>query len=98
MILPVVRWFCVGVVLVAGSRLGVVNLLGLLCGIGMVGPVGSMARLASGGRGRASDLVPGGESGAHLAPVLAGTKPVTTGPEMWGDPAEGGQEPLGVSG
>jgi hypothetical protein len=62
--------------------MGIINLLVLLCSIGMVGSAGRSAKPASGGRGRAGDLVPGRKSGVHLAPVLVGTKPVTTGPKV----------------
>jgi hypothetical protein len=52
----------------------------------------------SGRRGGAGDLVPGGESAGHFVSVLLGAESVAAGSEVWGYPAEGGQEPLGVPG
>jgi hypothetical protein len=52
----------------------------------------------SGRRGGAGDLVPGGESAGHFASVFLGAESVAAGSEVWGYPAEGGQEPLGVPG
>jgi hypothetical protein len=36
------------------------------------------------------------EAVGHLAPVFLGVEQVTTGPEVWGYPAERGQKPLRV--
>jgi hypothetical protein len=36
----------------------------------------------SGSDGQADDVVPGGESDAHLASVLLGGEPVAAGPEL----------------
>jgi hypothetical protein len=66
-------------------------------GHGWIGRV-DLWRCVSGGRGGPSDFVPRGESGGHFTAVLLGTQPVATGPEVWGDAAEGGQEPLRVTG
>ncbi|HET9117265.1 MAG TPA: hypothetical protein VFN75_04175 [Pseudonocardiaceae bacterium] len=54
--------------------------------------------MPGGCRGRARDLGPGGEPVGHFAAVVLDVKPVTTGPEVRGDAAEGGQELLGVPG
>jgi len=48
----------------------------------------------SGGGGQAGDLVPGDESGVHLAPVLGRGASVAAGPEVPRYPTERGQEPL----
>jgi len=66
---------------------------GCLAARAWLGRLGRSPRPVSGGRGRAGDLVPGGESSGHLAPVLLGAE---AGPEVRGDAAEGGEELLGV--
>src|SRR4051794_37289252 len=58
----------------------------------------SLRPVSGGGGGCAGDLVPGGESGGHLAAVLLGAEAVTVGLEVRGDAAERGEEPLGVPG
>ncbi len=60
---------------------------------GRSGPSGG-----SGRDGQPGDFVPGTEAVGHLAPVFLGVEQVTTGPEVWGYPAERGQEPLRVTG
>ncbi len=60
--------------------------------------LGDLWSVSGGCRGRARDLGPGGEPVGHFVAVVLGTKPVTAGPEVWGDAAERGQEPLRMSG
>jgi hypothetical protein len=50
----------------------------------------------SGCGGQPGDFVPGTDAVGHLAPVFLGVEQVTTGPEVWGYPAERGQKPLRV--
>jgi hypothetical protein len=77
---------------------GTVNLLNLSAVWAWLDRAGRSAWPVSGRCGRAGDLVPRGESVGHFASVLLGTEPVAAWPEVWGDAAEGGQEPLGVPG
>jgi hypothetical protein len=62
---------------------GIVKLLGVGRDEDVVGQDGvSVAPWSSGRRGQSGDLVPGGESGGHLVPVLGCGESVATGPEM----------------
>ena len=54
--------------------------------IGWVGLRGPLGRCSGAG-----DLVPGGESAGHFASVFLGAESVAARPEVWGYPAEGGQ-------
>jgi hypothetical protein len=81
-----------------GGRRGTVNLLKLSAVWAWLDRAGRSAWPVSGRCGRAGDLVPRGESVGHFASVFLGTEPVAAWPEVWGDAAEGGQEPLGVPG
>jgi hypothetical protein len=62
---------------------GIVKLLGVGCDEDVVGQDGVTVAPWSGGcRGQSGDLVPGGESGGHLVPVLGCGESVAMGPEM----------------
>jgi hypothetical protein len=54
----------------------------------------SLLRWLGGDWGCSGDLVPGGEPVGHFAAVVLGAQPVAAGPEVRGDTAERGEEPL----
>jgi Glucose-6-phosphate dehydrogenase, C-terminal domain len=70
----------------AHAALGIVNLSSFELSMDMWNlgwqPGRSPQRCSGGCRGRARDLVPGAESGAHLASVFLGGEPVAAGPEV----------------
>src|SRR6185437_674198 len=71
------------------------DLLGLpgVHGHGWIGQV-DLRCGRSGGCGRASDLVPGGEPDGHFAPVFVGAQAVTAWSKVRRYPTERGQKPL----
>jgi hypothetical protein len=52
----------------------------------------------SGGSVESGDLMPDREAVSHFGSPFGRAEPVPSRSKMWGDAAEGGQEPLGMAG